>query len=118
MPLERPIAPPLPRATKRTRQESEDSDLDYLTEQERAEWRYRRSRDLNNVASKRCRENRKQRQIDMEEEAEQLISKNLKLKQRLLDLEAKVRRMKEYYLTNVLPGGVVDPESLEKMWSS
>jgi hypothetical protein len=46
--MERPIAPPLPRAKRTAVTESEDSDLDYLTEQERAEWRYRRSRDLNN----------------------------------------------------------------------
>ena len=91
----------------------------YLTEQEVALMKWRRGRDLNNVASKRCRENRKLRQQRMEEEAEQLLARNAELKRRLRALEAKVRRVKEYYLTQMLPGGgVVDPESLEKMWSS
>jgi len=128
VPLERPITPRVPRAARlaaaaATAEDSDHvyvtSDGGYLTEQEVALMKWRRGRDLNNVASKRCRENRKLRQQRMEEEAEQLLARNAELKRRLRALEAKVRRVKEYYLTQMLPGGgVVDPESLEKMWSS
>jgi hypothetical protein len=69
--------------------------------------KYRRSRDLNNVASKRCRENRKQRRIQLEQEAEKLQKKNAELKCRLRLLEARVRRVKTYFMTKLLPGGTI-----------
>jgi uncharacterized protein YlxW (UPF0749 family) len=90
----------------------------YLTEEEMAKMKYRRSRDLNNVASKRCRENRKQRQIQLEQEAEQLQKKNAELRCRLSLLEARVRRVKTYFMTKMLAGGTIaDPDEFERMWS-
>jgi hypothetical protein len=57
----------------------------------------------------------------MEQEAEELVRRNQELRQRLRAVEAKVRRAKEYYLTHMVPGGggaVVDPESLDRLWST
>lgn len=115
VPLERPILPPLPRARRGTQPESEDSDL---TEQDVANWRYRRSRDLNNVASKRCRENRKRRHQEAEEEALRLEARNIELNRRLRALEAKVRKFKEIYMQHILPGGRnINPAYLDVLWS-
>jgi hypothetical protein len=132
VPLDRPITPRVPRAARiplaaaaATTSTAEDSDHvyvtsdGYLTEQEVALLKWRRGRDLNNVASKKCRENRKLRQQCLEQEAEQLVARNAELKRKLRALEARVRGVKEYYLRQMLPGGgVVDPDSLERMWSS
>lgn len=129
VPLDRPITPRVPHAARiqlaYAATTAEDSDHvyvtsdGYLTEQEVAHMKWRRGRDLNNVASKKCRENRKLRQQCLEQEAEQLMAKNAALKRKLRAIEAKVRRVKEYYLTQMLPGGgIVDPDSLERMWSS
>jgi len=128
VPVDRPITPRVPRAPRirlAASTAAEDSDHvyvtsdGYLTEQEVAHLKWRRGRDLNNVASKRCRENRKLRQQQLEQEADQLVAKNAALKRKLRDMEAQVRRVKEYCLTRMLPGGgVVDPDSLERMWSS
>jgi len=60
--------------------------------------KYRRQRDLNNVASKRCRENRKRKQSELEEELMEQQRRNLELKSRLESMAAKVQRVKEYML--------------------
>ncbi len=125
VPLDRPITPRVSRtARKLTLAPADDSDFmyvtsdGYLTEEEMAKMKYRRSRDLNNVASKRCRENRKQRQIQLEQEAEQLQKKNAELRCRLRLLEARVRRVKTYFMTKMVAGGTIaDPDEFERMWS-
>jgi len=108
-----------------------DSDTDSagnLTEAEISDYRYRRMRDLNNEASKRCRENRKRKFDTLEAECEQLRQRNTQLKEKLRRLEGVVRRVKSYYLTNIVGnngggGGVKSegttmmPDDLSGLWS-
>ena len=63
--------------------------------------KYRRMRDLNNEASRRCRENRKTKQGDAEAELDALRQKNITLKQNVHDLESKVSRLKRKFLVSV-----------------
>jgi Basic region leucine zipper len=64
-------------------------------EQEVQELKYRRQCDLNNMVSKRCRENRKRKPIEMEVEVTHLQRRNLELKRKLADLADKLQRVKE-----------------------
>jgi len=72
-----------------------------LTDAEITDLRYRRMRDLNNEASKRCRENRKRKNQQLEEEAEQLMLKNARLKERLKKLERTVLKAKNFYIRHL-----------------
>merc|ERR1711902_310633 len=63
-----------------------------LTDDEVSALKYRRMRDLNNEASRRCRENRKAKLGDAEAELEALRRKNITLKQTVQELETKVSR--------------------------
>merc|ERR1711874_714161 len=56
--------------------------------------RYRRMRDLNNAASKRCRNNRKRKFKDKEDEAMLIDAKNMELKNTVEDLESQVKKFK------------------------
>jgi len=56
--------------------------------------KYRRMRDLNNAASKRCRLNRKRKMGDMEEEEEELKEKNMRLQIQVQQLEKTVEKVK------------------------
>ena len=112
MPIDgRDITPRVPRNARRVAVEPSDVDSDFvyyvtdnevLTEQEVHDMKYRRQRDLNNVASKRCRENRKRKQVEMEEELEFQQRWNAELKSKLDSVTAKVQRLKEFMLTNRL----------------
>merc|ERR1712141_384570 len=63
--------------------------------------KYRKMRCQNNEASKRCRENRKRKSKEMEEELEFLEQKNLKLKETFESMEREVKAMKRRLLSNI-----------------
>ncbi|XP_046553161.1 uncharacterized protein LOC124262688 [Haliotis rubra] len=56
--------------------------------------KYRQRRDKNNVASRRSREIRKQKFVDMESQADELIVDNEKLRLKIVDLEKLAKEMK------------------------
>ena len=55
---------------------------------------YRRMRELNNAASKRCRINRKRKFQDMEEEQTLEAARNIELKNKVAELEDQVSKFK------------------------
>jgi len=71
------------------------------------EAKYRRMRDLNNEASKRCRQNRKRKQASLEEEAEALQRKNAELQLRVGQMEELLERLKSKFVEKVAnPSGL------------
>merc|ERR1712038_1416618 len=73
--------------------------LDYesssaMSSEEQKDLRYRRMRELNNAASKRCRINRKRKFTDMEEEQTLEAARNIELKNKVADLESQVSKFK------------------------
>ncbi|PVD36091.1 hypothetical protein C0Q70_03062 [Pomacea canaliculata] len=60
-----------------------------------SENRYRNRREKNNIASKRSREVRKQKFVDMEKEASRLEIENASLEKRIVELEQLAKQMKE-----------------------
>lgn len=124
-PLGRAITPAVRRG--RVVSDTENSTDGNLTEAEISDQRYRRMRDLNNEASKRCRENRKRKQEVLEEECEQLKERNTHLKAKLRKLESAVAKLKSCVLTNVGGGGGTsvgsvagssgEQAAMEQMWS-
>jgi len=124
-PLGRAITPAVRRG--RIVSDTENSTDGNLTEAEISDQRYRRMRDLNNEASKRCRENRKRKQEVLEEECEQLKERNTHLKAKLRKLESAVAKLKSCVLTNVGGGGGTsvgsvagssgEQAAMEQMWS-
>ena len=72
-------------------------------------------RDLNNEASKRCRENRKTKFQILEMEREELFTKNTELRARLTSLESNVRKLKNFYLEHMAAGKELPDPSV--MWS-
>lgn len=89
-----------------------------LTDAEISDLRYRRMRDLNNEASKRCRENRKIKYQQLEDEAEKLKEKNLQLKARLQKIETAVMKAKHYYITYIVPGAGSQMPDISQLWAS
>ena len=73
-------------------------DTSGLSSEEAKDVKYRRMRDLNNAASKRCRLNRKMKFDKMEIEEQQLLAKNTQLKAQVEGLENQVQRLKELVL--------------------
>jgi len=63
--------------------------------------RYRRMRDLNNDASKRCRQNRKQKFAILEMEKEQLLEKNSELKFKVKKMEEIVASLKKKFISDI-----------------
>merc|ERR1719216_413451 len=78
-------------------QEEVNVKLEPLGEDEK----YRKMRSQNNEASKRCRENRKRKAKEMEEELEFLEKKNQKLKETFESMEREVKAMKRRLLSNI-----------------
>jgi len=66
-----------------------------LTEDELRSLKYRRSRDLNNEASKRCRKNRKEKQQEKERQVDEMKERNRELTMMLQQKEAEVDAWKE-----------------------
>merc|ERR1712110_745665 len=75
-----------------------------LTEDEASAQKFRRMRDLNNEASKRCRENRKLKQEEAEMELQQLMVINQERKRIVAEMERKVKELKARILTHVSGG--------------
>ena len=71
-----------------------DSSVSGMTEDEISALKYRRMRDLNNEASKRCRENRKLRLGSAEADLRRQAERNLQLKAAVCALETRVARLK------------------------
>merc|ERR1712241_1088619 len=71
--------------------------LEPLSEDEK----YRRMRTQNNDASKRCRENRKRKAKEMEEELAFLEERNQNLKETFESMEREVKAMKRQLLSNI-----------------
>jgi len=63
--------------------------------------KYRKMRIQNNEASKRCRENRKRKAKEMEDELAFLEEKNQKLKETFESMEREVKAMKRRLLSNI-----------------
>lgn len=59
------------------------------------EAKHKNRREKNNIASKRSRESRKQKFVDMEQEADRLVVDNARLEQRVVQLERLAKQMKE-----------------------
>jgi len=73
--------------------------LDYesssaMSSEEQKDYRYKRMRELNNAASKRCRINRKRKFQDMEEEQTLEAARNIELKNKVAELEDQVSKFK------------------------
>jgi len=122
VPLGRTITPRLPRRRITSGEESDYSTAVYystdegsLTEAEAEKQKYRRMRDLNNEASKRCRENRKSKFSQLEEQRDTLMVRNQALRKRLSTLEANVRKLKTFYLEHLAAGRELPRPEL--MWS-
>jgi len=86
-----------------------------LTDQDIEHLRYRRMRDLNNEASKRCREGRKRKFEELERERDTELQRNADLNRRLKSLENHVSKLKQYYVSNLAAQGSCPDPTL--MWS-
>merc|ERR1712201_31938 len=64
--------------------------IEHLTEDEK----YRKMRDQNNEASKRCRANRKRKHQELEEELERLQQRNVVLRAQMDQMEREVKEVK------------------------
>jgi len=92
-PPKRPRGRPPTASTVAVIHEYENSSA--LSEEEQKLVKYRRMRDLNNAASKRCRVNRKLKFDRQEQEVDRLQTKNVTLKAEVENLEAKVEKAKK-----------------------
>jgi len=63
--------------------------------------KYRKMRSQNNEASRKCRQNRKRKQEDMEEECKLLEERNVFLKSRMEEMEQEVKEWKKKLLTDI-----------------
>jgi len=102
----RDITPKLPRLPRG--QTTSDSEYAYvsdscgiLTDDDVHALKYRRMRDLNNEASKRCRQTRKEKSFSQEIEVTQLMEKNQKLKEVIEKMETQVLEMKTKFLSEI-----------------
>ena len=87
-----------------------------LTDDEVSALKYRRMRDLNNVASKRCRENRKHKMESAEMELQNLLDKNVHLHETANLLEAKVSKLKSLFLARMSnPGREIANARIRRM---
>lgn len=103
-----------------------------LTEDEASAQKFRRMRDLNNEASRRCRENRKLKQEEAERELPELMEINQERKRIVAEMEKQVKEMKARILQDVSGGQLQEllqrrlfpgqqnssPPDLGSMWSN
>jgi len=101
----RDITPRLPRLPRTHSSDSEYAYVsdsgDLLTDDEVSALKYRRMRDLNNEASKRCRQTRKEKMVSKEAELNSLTERNAKLKRALVKMEAQVQDLKSKFLAEI-----------------
>lgn len=67
----------------------------------RDEEKYRKMREQNNEASRKCRQNRKRKLADVEKEAEELQERNKFLRAQLADMEEEVAKWKKKLLSDI-----------------
>jgi len=72
-----------------------DNEIEIMSGPQKKEAKYRRMRDLNNAASKRCRVNRKRKFEEMETEVQREEARNAKLKIQMEALEIQVDNFKK-----------------------
>jgi hypothetical protein len=60
-------------------------------------------RDLNNIASRRCRQNRKQKFVTLERQEEVEAERNSDLKMKVRLLEEQVKRVKDAIFKSIVP---------------
>ena len=72
----------------------DDINLSELSPEEAEKAKFRRMRDLNNAASKRCRINRKRKNEEIDNEITRETERNTLLKERLAILENDVQKLK------------------------
>jgi len=99
------ITPKLPRLPPGRNSDSEYAYVsdsgDILTDDEVSALKYRRMRDLNNIASKRCRQTRKEKMASTEAELQYLTERKENLKILLHKMEAKVKQLKSKFLAEM-----------------
>jgi len=102
----RDITPRLPRLPRVLN--TSDSEYAYvsdsgelLSDNEVSALKYRRMRDLNNEASKRCRQTRKEKMASEDSELNKLKDRNMKLKDAVSKMEAQVKNLKGKFLAEI-----------------
>ncbi|XP_060075566.1 uncharacterized protein LOC132555232 [Ylistrum balloti] len=83
-----------PRTSTSSAMEDEVFDFEKPTTKIAPAEKYRERRVKNNIASRRSREIRKQKYVNMEEEAERLVAENAKLRERITEMEQLAKEMK------------------------
>jgi len=71
--------------------------IEHLTEDEK----YRKMREQNNEASKRCRANRKRKHLELEDELKELERRNVVLKAKMDSMEREVKLLKKKFLSDI-----------------
>lgn len=92
-----------PKPTPANKDRRTDTDHIYMgvVHDNKDDQRYRRMRDLNNDASKRCRQNRKTKFTVLEMEKDQLIVKNSELKFKVKKMEEIVAALKKKFISDI-----------------
>merc|ERR1712020_280571 len=75
--------------------------LEIKTENLSGDEKYRKMRDQNNEASKRCRANRKRKHQEMDEELERLQERNVALRAQMDEMEREVKELKSKLLSDI-----------------
>lgn len=75
--------------------------LEVKTENLTEDEKYRRMRDQNNEASKRCRANRKRKHQETDEELERLQQRNMVLRAQMDQMEREVKELKSKFLSDI-----------------
>lgn len=78
-----------------------DASQSQLSSDEVKEVKYRRMRDLNNEASKRCRMNRKRKFNELLSEEDELKNKNAELRKRCQHMEDLVNQLKRQFIEKI-----------------
>lgn len=82
-------------------QQSRIEPLEVKTENLTEDEKYRRMRDQNNEASKRCRANRKRKHQETDEELERLQQRNMVLRAQMDQMEREVKELKSKFLSDI-----------------
>merc|ERR1711963_1244415 len=96
--------PSLPSASRSITPHPSTQGASDLSETEASAQKFRRMRDLNNEASRRCRENRKLKQELAERELEELLVINKERRSMVAEMEKQVAEMKAKILQSVSGG--------------
>jgi len=89
------ITPKLPRQRRTKKDQADLDDHSYITEDLKDDMKYRRMRDLNNEASRKCRIKRKNKFSQLLDEKDQLMIRNNELKAMTSKMEEEVAEWKK-----------------------